>query len=134
MINKLRYATIAVFLITSLKNICAQETNDSSKVPFDRIFGESKLHKCNADTLVTAAGRTVIYSGAECSLTGFNAKGRQIWVRHLPESQCRLEAMMFMNPRKRGSRFRRGCELLVQYKDKSMYGVNVKTGKFYFME
>ncbi len=131
MINKLRYCIITVFL---LNNVSAQQNSDSSRVSFDRIFGESKLHKYNADTLITTANRKVIYSGAECTIAGYDAKGRKTWIKRLPENQCRLEAFMVMNPRKRGSRFRRGCELLVQYKDKSMYGVNIKTGKFYFME
>ena len=134
MINKLRHITMAVFLILSLKSIYAQQSSDSSKVSFDRIFGESKLHKYNADTLVMAAGRKVIYSGSECALAGFNAKGRQIWIRNFPENQCSLEAMMFMNPLKKGSRYRKGCELLIQYNDKTIYAVNVKTGKFYFVE
>lgn len=107
---------------------------DSSRVSFDRIFGESKLHKYNADTFISSANRKVIYSGAACTIAGYDVKGRKIWVKHLPENQCRLEAMMFVNPLRKGSRFRKGCELLVQYKDKSIYGVNVKTGKFYFIE
>lgn len=131
MINKLRYCIITVFLLNDLS---AQQNSDSSRVSFDRIFGESKLHKYNADTLITTANRKVIYSGAECTITGYNAKGRKTWIKNLPEHQCRLEAFMVMSPLKKGSFFRKGCELLVQYKDKSMYGVNVKTGKFYFME
>jgi hypothetical protein len=131
MINKLHYCIITVFI---LNNLSAQQHMDSSRVSFDRIFGESKLHKYNADTFMTIANRKVIYSGADCSITGYDVKGRRTWIKYLPENQCRLEAFMVMNPLRRGSRFRKGCELLVQYKDKSIYGVNVKTGKFYFIE
>ena len=128
MVKHLMYSAIIIFF---LNNLVAQQNGDSIKVPFDRIFGESKLHKYKADTFITAANRKVIYSGAECTITGFNTKGRKIWVKHLPENQCILEAMMLVNPLKGKSRFRKGCELLVQYKDKQIYGVNVKTGRFY---
>jgi hypothetical protein len=131
--NKLVFIYI-IFMSGIFNKSNAQQKNDSSEVKFDRIFGESKLHKYNADTLITTANRKVIYSGVECTITGYNAKGRKIWIKNLPENQCRLEAFMVMNPLKKSSLFRKGCELLVQYKDKSIYGVNVKTGKFYFIE
>jgi hypothetical protein len=123
-----------IFLTVIFNESYAQQKNDSTKVKFDRIFGESKLHKYHADTLITADNRKVIYSGAECTITGFNAKGRKIWVKNLPQNQCSLEAFMMMNPLKKSSFFKKGCDVLVQYQDKRIYGIHVKTGKFYFIE
>lgn len=132
--KKRRHSALITFSLLLCHSLCAQQNSDSSGISFNRIFGESKLHKYNADTLIASGDRKIIYSGRQCSITCFNRKGRKLWIKELPQDQCPLEAMLFAHPLKRGSRSRKGCELLVQAHDKSTYGVNVKTGKFYLLK
>ncbi len=110
----------------------AQQTIPASNDTFDKIFGTPNFQKYNADTLIAPSKGKVIYSGAQCKLIGYNEKGQEIWSRTLIEKQCGLLAFMLIDP-KDNKKIKKGCEALIQYKDKTIYCVNIKTGAFYLV-
>ena len=127
----------ASYLIVVLYLLCLGNTSIKAqqveKSDFHRIFGESKLQKYGADTLIGSSNRKVIYSGAQHKITGYNKKGRQIWSRAITEKEGGLIAFMLVQPLDRRNSNKR-FEVYLQFKDKTAHAVNIKTGKFKILE
>ena len=131
--NKITGVSATFFFLLVISNLGAQSKKDSSDSTFDKIFGISRLEKYNTDTLIAPSKRKIIYSGAECKLTIYNEKGQVFFIRNLIEKQCGLLAFMLVDP-KEHKKIKKGCEVLLQFKDKTIYCINLKTGAFHILD
>lgn len=97
------------------------------KPNFETLFGPDRLWAYGLDTLVTISKRQVIYYCESCRLTGSDKKGIIKWTKDLSTYKCSLITFSFFNC-KTGGKIN-GGDIILQFKDKTFYCLNSKTGE-----
>lgn len=93
---------------------------DTTAVP-GAIFGPDRLLVTGADTIVTPAGRTLIYSCWQGQITCMNAQGQKLWAKGLSDK------LIYFHPVP-GKKIK-GCDVAFQYNDKRIFVLNSKNGR-----
>lgn len=102
-------------------------TKDDKPLP-DAIFGPDPLWAYGPDTLITNAGRQVIYFCEFCKINGYNKKGKLNWSKDLREFKCTLRTFNYKN----GGKIK-GGNIILQFKGPKIYSLNSRTGKIHLL-
>lgn len=85
------------------------------------IFGPDRLLVTGADTLVTPAGRILVYSCRQGQITCTNAKGQKLWADSLPGRLIYFRLCP-------GAKIK-GGDVVFQYNDKRLFVLSSKHGR-----
>jgi hypothetical protein len=112
------------------KNILKKKKTD-----FDRIFGSDRLLVLCVDTINTDKKLKVIYSLDSCSIVCLDNNGVTQWTTNLKKHDCRLVTFKtFYSLTDKKEKAYKGYDIILQFKDKKIYGLKSKMGKIKFLK
>ncbi len=94
----------------------------SQEPSFYRVFGPGPDY--NNTTLVMEDGSTMKHDSTTCTVERIDDNGKAIWTTDLSAYGCML---MYFGKVSEGKV--KGCDILVQFEDKRICGIRMKTGK-----
>jgi hypothetical protein len=115
---------ILIFIIPIFsfgQNDCGDKVIDTLPGAF---FGPDLLQIFGVDTIVTEKKGQIIYSCEYCSITCKDSSGLIKWTKDLSKLNCRVISFSMIQKNKV-----KGYDIFIQFKDKTIYGMNSKNGK-----
>jgi hypothetical protein len=128
------FLLLIVFTRTiSIGQIYCGDKNE--KADFPRIFGADRLLVYGEDTIITDIKEKLIYSCDQCSIICVDNNGSKKWTTDLSEYKCRLISFKtFYKLTSKKEKKYKGCDIILQFSDKKIYGLKSKTGKIKYIK
>jgi ABC-type transport system involved in Fe-S cluster assembly fused permease/ATPase subunit len=124
MIMRNNFLIILILVNLLLTQIKSKIKNDTTK--FEKIFEKSVIENFETDTILITKELKIIYDGKKCIVKCIEY-GSEKWNKDLNRINCNLICFQLFYP-KYGKKIK-NCDIVLQFKDNSIYGLNSNSGK-----